>query len=381
MLKTIHSHLHKHRHTRLVIALAVFLLILLLIIFFRVYASIRLRNETRADAVPVVRVMTAEQEKGMDRIVLPGNVQAWHESPIYARTNGYVKQWYVDIGSRVKTGDLLAVIETPELDAQERQARADLKVAIANNKIAQITAKRWLHLVKTESVSQQETDEKVSIAAAQEAAVYAAQANLQRLQELVGFERVIAPFDGVITDRATDIGDLIDAGSSTTAQPLFRIAQTSPLRIYVKIPQYYSARIKPDMAVKLHFAEHPKQTFSAKLFETAHAIDPKTRTLLAQFTTKNKKGELLPGGYTEVLFRLDVPPNTVILPVNTLLFRAQGLQVAALDKDNTVMLKSITVRRDFGSKIEIATGVMPGDRIILNPPDGIINGETVRVVS
>lgn len=381
MLKTIQSHLHNPKQKRLIIALAVFLVILLIIIFTRISAYVHLRNETVANAVPMVRVITAQQEKGCDKIVLPGNVQAWHESPIYARTNGYVKQWYVDIGSRVKTGDLLAVIETPELDAQERQAKADLKVALANRQIAQITAKRWRHLLKTESVSQQETDEKVSTEAAQEANVFAAQANLQRLQELVSFERVIAPFDGVITDRATDIGDLIDAGSSTSTPPLFRIAQTSPLRIYVKIPQYYSARIKPDMKVNLHFAEHPKQTFSATLYQTAHAIDPKTRTLLAQFTTPNKSGELLPGGYTEVLFTLAIPPNTVILPVNTLLFRAQGLQVGVVDKDNKVVLKSVTLRRDFGSTVEIATGVMPGERIILNPPDGIINGETVRVVS
>ena len=381
MRKTIQSHLQNHPHRRLIIAIAVFLFILLVIIFFRVYAAINLRNETLADAVPIVRVMEAKREAGVDKIILPGNVQAWHESPIFTRTNGYVKKWYVDIGSRVKKGDLLAVIETPELDAQERQAKADLNTAIANNQLAQITAKRWLNLLKTESVSQQETDEKVSSAAALEAAMFSAKANLQRLQELVGFEQVIAPFDGVITARATDIGDLIDAGSSSTARPLFRIAQTSPLRIYVKIPQYYSARIKPNMSVKLHFAEHPKQVFPAKLFETAHAIDPKTRTLLAQFVSKNKNGELLPGGYTEVWFTLPIPPKTVILPVNTLLFRAQGLQVAVLGKDNKIVLKSVTVQRDFGSKVELATGVSPGERIVINPPDSIMSGETVRVVS
>ncbi|MCE0724856.1 MULTISPECIES: efflux RND transporter periplasmic adaptor subunit [Legionella] len=381
MLKTIQSHLKGHKHRRLIIAISVFLFIILVMIIFRISAAINLRNETLAAAVPVVRVMTAEQEKGVDKIILPGNVQAWHESPIFARANGYIKKWYVDIGSHVKKGDLLAVIETPELDAQERQARADLKTAIANNQLAQITARRWLNLVKTKSVSQQETDEKVSTAAALDAAMFAAKANLQRLQELVGFQRVIAPFDGVITARATDIGDLIDAGSSSTAPPLFRIAQTKPLRIYVKIPQYYSSRIKPDMTVKLHFAEHPKQVFPAKLFETAQAIDPKTRTLLAQFVTPNKNGELLPGSYTEVWLSLPIPPKTVILPVNTLLFQAPGLQVATLDKDNKIVLKSVTLRRDFGSTVEIATGVLPGDRVVLNPPDAIRNGETVRVVS
>ncbi|KTC81972.1 efflux RND transporter periplasmic adaptor subunit [Legionella cincinnatiensis] len=302
MLKRIHTHLQNPKHRRVLMGLSVFLMILLIIFFMRIAAAIRLCNETIANAVPVVKVITAQQEKGIDRIILPGNVQAWHDSPIYARTNGYVKKWYVDIGSRVKKGDLLAVIETPELDAQERQARADLKTAIANNKLAQITAKRWRYLLKTESVSKQETDEKVLTAVALDAAVFASKANLQRLQALVGFERVIAPFDGVITDRATDIGDLIDSGSSSSLPPLFRIAQTSPLRIYVKIPQYYSTRIRPNMTVKLHFTERPKQTFTAKLYQTAHAIDPKTRTLLAQFTTLNKSGELLPGLYGGLVY-------------------------------------------------------------------------------
>ncbi|STY30816.1 membrane-fusion protein involved in transport [Legionella wadsworthii] len=381
MLKTFHSYVKNHKYRRLVIILILFLVILPIMIIFRVSAANHLRNETLAAAVPVVRIIEAQENKAINKFILPGNVQAWHESPIYARTNGYIKKWYVDIGSHVKKGDLLAVIETPELDAQERQARADLKTAIANNQLAQITARRWLRLVKTKSVSQQETDEKVSTAAALKAAMFAAKANLQRLQELVSFERVIAPFDGVITDRATDIGDLIDAGSSSTASPLFRIAQTSPLRIYVKIPQYYSSRIKPNMTVRLRFAEHPGKVFSAQLFETAQAIDPNTRTLLAQFTTPNTNGEMLPGGYTEVLFEIPSPAKAVILPVNTLLFQAQGLQVAILDKENKITLKPVTIRRDFGSKVEIATGVVPGDKIVLNPPDAICTGEKVRVVS
>lgn len=381
MLKTIQSHVQNPKNRRIISVVIVILLILLVMILFRISAAISLRNRTIADAVPVVRIMTAQQERGEDTVVLPGNVIAWHESPIYARTNGYVRQWYVDFGTRVKKGDLLAVIETPELDAQERQARADLHTAIANHNLAQITARRWRHLLKTESVSKQETDEKVSAEVALKATMYAAKANLQRLQELVGFERVIAPFDGVVTDRATDIGDLIDAGSSTTARPLFRVAQTSPLRIYVKIPQYYSARIKADMTVKLYFAEHPKKFFSAKLLDSAHAIDPKTRTLLAQFVTDNKTGELFPGGYTEVWFSLPIPANTVILPVNTLLFQAAGLQVATLDKDDHIVLKSITIRRDFGATVEVAAGIMPGERVVINPPDSLSQGEKVRVVT
>lgn len=381
MLKKIQLQLTDPQYRHYVAAVSVFLFIVLILILFRVQAAIALRNQTNAAAITVVAVITAKQESGEDKIILPGNVWAWHEAPIYARTDGYIKKWYVDIGAHVKAGDLLAEIETPELDAQARQAAADLKTAIANSNLAQSTAKRWVNLLKTDSVSKQETDEKVSTAQALQAARISAKANRDRLKELVSFERVTAPFDGIITARATDIGALINAGSSTTAKPLFRIAQTDPLRIYVKVPQNYSARITPNMHVSLHFAEHPHQEFSAKLLDTAKAIDPATRTLLSQFTVENKNGILLPGGYTEVWFSLPIPPQTVSLPINTLLFRAEGLQVATVDKNNKIVLKSITINRDFGTYVEIATGVISGERVVVNPPDSIINGETVRVVS
>lgn len=382
MLKKIQLQLTDKRHRRYVITSSIFLLIVLVLIILRVQAALALRQRTQAAAVTVVGTLIAKQERGTDKFILPGNVWAWHEAPIFARTDGYVKQWYVDIGSHVKAGDLLAEIETPELNAQKRQAAADLNTAIANNKLAQSTAKRWVNLLKTDSVSKQETDEKVSAAQALQAAMSSAKANLDRLTELVGFERVIAPFEGVITARATDIGALINSGSSTTAKPLFRIAQTNPLRIYVKVPQNYSARITPNLVVSLHFSEHPGQAFPAKLLDTAKAIDPTTRTLLAQFTAENKDEVLLPGGYTEVWFSLPLPPHTVRIPVNTLLFRAQGLQVATVDKDHKIALKSVTINRDFGAEVEIATGViMPGERIVINPPDSITNGEVVRVVS
>lgn len=381
MLKKIRLALTDKRHRRYVIAMAIFLLIVLLLIILRVQAAIALRERTQAAAVTVVSTLITKQEVGTDKFILPGNVWAWHEAPIFARTDGYIKQWYVDIGSHVKAGDLLALIETPELNAQKRQAAADLNTAIANNKLAQSTAKRWLNLLRTDSVSKQETDEKVSAAQALQAAMSSAKANLDRLTELVSFERVIAPFDGVITARATDIGALINSGSSTTAKPLFRIAQTNPLRIYVKVPQNFSGRITPNLTVSLHFAEHPGQEFSAKLLDTAKAIEPTTRTLLAQFSAENKDEVLLPGGYTEVWFSLPLPPQTVRIPVNTLLFRAQGLQVATVDKDNHIVLKSVSINRDFGTEVEIATGVTPGERIVINPPDSITNGEVVRVAS
>lgn len=380
MLKEIKIPLNDTHHRRLVIAVSLFLLLLLMIIISRIYAAIMLRNMTKEAAVTTVSVMIAKEECGTEQLLLPGNVLAWHEAPVYARTNGYIKKWYVDIGSRVKMGDLLAEIETPELDAQARQAAADLNTAIANNNLAQTTAKRWLNLVKTDFVSKQAADEKVSAAQALEAAMISARENLDRISELVRFKQIVAPFDGMITARATDIGDLINAGSSTTAKPLFRIAQTAPLRIYVKIPQNYSSRLQADMSVSLHFAEYPQHEFSAKLLDTAHAIDPGSRTLLAQFSTENKDGLLLPGAYTEVRFSFPIPEQSIRLPVNTLLFQAAGLQVAVVDKNNKIILKSVTIKRDFGSRVEIATGISPGEQIVLNPPDAISNGETVHIV-
>jgi RND family efflux transporter MFP subunit len=381
MLKKIQLHHKGERHRLYLLIAAIFLLIVLSIIVSRIQTANGLKKRTREAAVRVVATIITKQEKGTDVIILPGTVRAWHEAPIFARVAGYVNVWNVDIGSRVQAGDVLAVIETPEVDAQKRQAEADFNTAIANDKLAQSTAKRWLYLLKTASVSKQETDEKVSSAEAMQAARYSAKANLDRLNDLVNFQQIIAPFTGVITARATDIGDLVNAGSSTTAKPLFRIAQTDPLRIYVEIPQNYSTRITPEMKVTLHFAEHPHKVFSAKLLDTANAINPMTRTLLAQFTADNKDGILLPGGYTEVKFTLSLPANTVRIPVNALLFQSEGLQVAVVDKDNKIVRKAVTVRRDFGAEVEIATGITPGERIVVNPPDSISNGEVVRVVS
>lgn len=354
------------------------LVILLLLIYFRVRAENTLRIDTDKQAVLIVNTMVAKPGPSSEEIILPGNVQAWHEATIYARTSGYIKKWYVDIGSRVKKGDLLAEIESPEVDAQLHQAEADLNTALANYALAQSTAKRWVNLLKTDSVSKQETDEKVSSAKATEAIVHAAQANRDRLKELVGFEKIIAPFDGTITSRTTDIGALINAGSTTAIVPLFHIVQANPLRIYVQIPQSYSSNITPDMQVSLHFAEHPGKSFPAKLFQTADAINANTLTLLAQFIAKNPNGELLPGGYTEVHFKMPVSQKLIRLPVNTLLFRKEGLQVATVE-NNKVKLKSVTISRDFGNEVEINTGLNVGDQVILNPSDSLIDGEEVHV--
>jgi membrane fusion protein (multidrug efflux system) len=369
----------KNKYQRsLFIAICVLVVLLIIIMVMRVYAYIELRERTNEQATPTVTMIKAERAPATEIIMLPGNVQGWHDATIYARTNGYVKKWLVDIGSLVKANQLLAIIEAPEVDAALRQAEADVKSAIANDKLAQITAKRWVKLLRTDSVSRQETDEKVSSAKATHAALKAARANRDRLRDLVSFERIKAPFDGIITNRSTDIGSLINSGSNTAA-PLFHIVKADPLRIYVNVPQNYAARINRDMVVTLTFSQHPGKTYPARLLETAKAIAPATRTLLTQFMADNKNYELFPGGYTEVHFRMPVPSEIVRLPVNTLLFRAQGLQVATVDKNNQVVLKKITISRDFGNFVEVNTGVKPGEAIIINPPDAIFVGEKVRI--
>lgn len=379
MLERIHPMLKKNKGATLLICL--FLAVLLIMIGLRVKSAILLRLKTNAEAIPIVNTLTTKPGPSTEEIILPGNVQAWHEAIIYARTNGYIKNWYVDIGSVVKKGDLLAEIESPEVDAQLRQTEADLKTAIANAALAKTTAARWVNLLKTDSVSKQETDEKVMTAKALEAVVNATRANRDRLRDLVSFEKVIAPFDGTISSRTTDIGSLINAGSGTAVVPLFQIVQSDPLRIYVQIPQTYSTRITPDMIVTLQFSEHPGKKYPAKLLKTADAIDVQSRTLQAQFTAANKNGTLLAGGYTEVHFNMPLSTKLIRLPVNTLLFRAQGLQVATVDNNNKVKLKSITISRDFGNEVEINNGVVAGERVILNPSDSVYDGQVVHLAS
>lgn len=379
MKKQVVLFIKKQPKRRIVIS-SILLLLLLTLIALKLHAAYVLRQETIAHALTPVRVISARATSENEHIMLPGTVAAWHQATIYARISGYIKAWYADIGTHVEAGELLALIEAPELDAQLRQAKADLNTALANNKLAQSTALRWLNLRKSDSVSKQEADEKVSAAKAQQALVNAAQANVDRLNELVSFERITAPFAGTITARNTDIGALINAGSSSNGEALFQIAQTNPLRVYVHIPQNYSAQITAKMTVDLRFAEHPGRTFSATLMQTAKAIDPTTRTLLAQFKVDNRKQQLLAGSYVEVLFSIPMSKNTIRLPVNTLLFRAEGIQVATVNAEQQVVLKSITISRDFGSEVEIKSGITAGEHIIINPPDSIINGEQVRIV-
>jgi RND family efflux transporter MFP subunit len=347
----------------------------------RVIAEDRLRHQTREQAIPNVNVIKTETNNGTEEIVLPGDVQSWHEAPIYARTNGYVKSWAKDIGAHVKEGDTIAEIDTPEVDAQYHQAQANVATAQANNELAQSTSRRWQDLLKTNSVSKQEANEKASAAAANAAQVAAAQADLDRLQQLEDFKHVVAPFDGLITVRNTDVGALINAGSSSAAgQELFRIAETSKLRVYVRVPENYANAIKPDLKADLFFPQYPGRAFEATLGDTADAIDPMTRTLLIQLVIDNADGTLLPGSFAEVHLKVPASSTAIRLPVNTILFR-DGTQVAVLADDTHVKLQAINIGRDYGKSVEVLSGLDAGETIIVNPPDSIRDGDEVRVVA
>jgi RND family efflux transporter MFP subunit len=368
------------RRGRLILICVIVVLVAGGVAGMRWHEAYALRHAAKENAVPLVAVIKAPRGPAVQELVLPGNVEAWHEAPIYARTSGYLLDWKTDIGTRVKAGDVLADIATPEVDSQLRQAEADLKTAEANAKLADSTAKRWKQLLKTDSVSKQEADEKISTAAADDAALASARANRDRLADLESFKRVVAPFAGIITARNTDTGALINTGSGTGVGPeLFHIADTSRLRIYIQVPQNSAGAIHPGMTAELHFTEHPGKTYTATLFKTADAIDPANRTLLTQFKIDNPTGELLAGGYTETHLKLPTSDNTLRLPVNTLIFRAEGLQVATVDANNKVLLKTITMGRDFGNSVEVIAGIAPDEQVIINPPDSIVTGDEVRI--
>jgi RND family efflux transporter MFP subunit len=349
-------------------------------ILSRLHASKALAAETNQLAAPTVRVVTPTGGAPQEEILLPGSIQAFVDSPIYARTNGYLKRWYFDIGAHVRRGQLLADIESPEIDQQLIQAQADLETAKANAHLSQITATRFTNLLKSDAVSTQDTDNAVSDLAAKNTVVRSAQANVDRLKQLVDFEKVYAPFDGVITARNTDIGQLIDSGASGgQARSLFQLAATQKLRVFINVPQIYSQAATPGMKAYLTFAEFPGRRFPGTIVRTSKSIDPVARTLNVEVDIDNTKGELLPGSYTEVHLKManDVP--TLIVPVSALLFRAEGLRIAIAKSDNTAALLPITLGRDFGDVAEVTTGLTGQERIIPNPPDSIINGEKLNV--
>jgi RND family efflux transporter MFP subunit len=347
-------------------------------ILSRLSARNALDREAREAAIPTVLTTKPRSGPAADTLVLPGSVQAYYEAPIYARTSGYLKTWYTDIGAAVKKGQLLAEIEAPEVDQQLRQAEADLGTARANYELARTTNERWKGLLATESVSQQDADQRAGDAAAKAAAQASAAANVARLRELEGFKRVVAPFNGVVTQRNTDVGALINAGQ-TPGSALFRVADTHRLRIYVQVPQPYAAQISTGMSAALEFTDHPGQHFSATVASTAHALDAVSRTLQVELQIDNSRGELLPGSYVQVTFTMAPSPGTLRVPVNTVIFRGKSPQVATIDDSHHVRLRDIAEGRDFGTEIEVLAGIGPNDILVVNPPDSIADGAQVRI--
>jgi RND family efflux transporter MFP subunit len=344
----------------------------------RVEAETKLQKATERSAVLAVDVTHPDSGAPTLEVVLPGSTQAFVDSPIYARTSGYLKRWYFDIGARVKQGDLLAEIETPEIDQQLRQARADLDTAKANQELAQTTADRWQFLLTSGSVSKQETDQAVSNLKAQKAAVEANSANVNRLEDLQSFEKVYAPFDGVITARSTDVGYLINAGAGTPIQELFHMAAIHKLRLFVAVPEVYSRAAQNGAKASLTLDEFPGEKFSGTLVRNSNAIDPASRTLNTEVDVENPTGRLLPGAYVSVHLKLPDIVRTVTIPANTLLFRAEGLRVGVV-RNGQAVLAPIKIGRDFGSTVEVVSGLNRSDLVILNPTDSLITGTPVRL--
>jgi RND family efflux transporter MFP subunit len=345
----------------------------------RVHTSAALRGETADMAVPAVSVVAPQRAAPLQEITLPGNVQPFIQSPIFSRTNGYLKAWYFDIGAHVKKGQLLAVIETPEVDKQLQQSRGNLSTAEANLRLAEITKNRYEDLLKSHAVSQQDVDNAVGTYSANKAIVDANHANVQQLENLQSFEKIYAPFDGIITARNTDIGDLINSGSNANVKTdLFHMAQPGVLRVYVNVPEEYSQATTPGLTADLTLAEFPGRVFTGKLVRTAEAINYTTRTLLAEVDVKNPTGQLLTGAYAEVHFKVPGHVSTYILPVDTLLFRKEGLRVAIV-KDGKAELIPVTPGRDFGNTIEIIAGLQGNESVVVSPPDSIVAGEQVQI--
>jgi RND family efflux transporter MFP subunit len=365
----------------LVLVVAIVVVLVVLGIVPRVRARQALREETERLAAPVVTVVHPKREAPSEEVVLPGNIQAFIDAPIYARTNGYLKRWYADIGTHVKEGQLLAEIETPEVEQQLQQARADLATGEANLKLSQITANRYQTLFKTDSVAKQDVDNAVQDAAAKNAGVKSQQANVRRLEQLVAYQKIYAPFDGVMTARNTDIGQLIDSGSSAGAtRELFHIASVRKLRVFVNVPQIYSHDTIPGIKANLTLPELPGRRFQGTLVRTADAIDPATRTLLVEVDVVNSTGLLFPGAYTEVHFKIKSDGSTLLLPSTSLIFRSEGLRVGIIKDGNHAALIPIVLGRDFGNEVEVVSGLPDNASVILTPPDSLVDGQVVHIV-
>jgi RND family efflux transporter MFP subunit len=348
-----------------------------------IYWRMEMRTRVEAQLAPAaatahdtpVAVIHPQRSDPNESLTLPGNVQAYVETPIYARTAGYLKKWYVDIGGRVQAGDLLAQIDTPEVDQQLRQAEAAQLQAQANLELAKTTADRWQNLLKSDGVSQQEVDQNLAAYKARQADYQSAVANVDRLKDLQSFQRVTAPFSGVVTARSVDLGALISAGNS---QQLFKLAQIDVLRVYINVPETYSNAMVPGLAAELHVGEFPNRIFRGTVVRTAGAIDPSSRTLLTEVDVPNPKDELMPGAYAQVAFNLKTGGTSLVVPSNTLIFRSAGSQVAIVE-NNHARLRSITIGRDLGTSLEIVSGLNANDDVIVNPPDALSDGDLVSI--
>ena len=369
-------------HLRL--AGGVFLLLVVAVVVYGVVSRAaqgsRLRDLTEAQAIPTVAVVMPTRVDNQSGLDLPGRLEAFIRAPIYARVPGYLKSWKYDIGSKVKAGDVLAEIDTPDLDQQLMQARADLSVAQANAKLAQVTAARWQSLAGTDAVAKQDVDQRTYALNANLAQVKAAQANVERLVAEAGFKRLIAPFSGVVTARETDIGALINVGAAGGAE-LFVVSDTSKLRVYVNVPQNYVPDVPPGTEATLRVPEHPGKLYEGTVEASAQAVSPSSGTTLMQIVVDNRAGEMMPGDYAAIHLKVAPVANVLSVPSSALIFDAKGLSIATVRPDNRVLLKHVTIERDLGPVIELASGLSPEDHVIENPPDGVADGTTVRVAA
>ena len=346
----------------------------------RLHTHTQLAQWSAEQAVPTVVAAPPSHSAATQSLALPGHLAAFVNAPIYARVSGYLHAWYADIGTHVKAGQLLGLIDTPDLDQQLEQAKADLQSSIANEKLAAVTAGRWQKMDQQGSVSQQVTDEKTSDLSAKQAIVAANEANVKRLEALESFKRIVAPFDGVVTARKTDIGDLIDAGGGNRPE-LFAVSDEHRLRVYVNVPQSYASEIKPGLTATLTVPERSGMTFNATLDNTDDSITQSSGTLLVQLMVDNSSGLLIPGDYTKVSFTLPANPHSMLIPASALIFRQQGLQVAVVDQDGRAELKPVSVKTDLGTQVEIDSGLSATDRVIANPPDSLASGDRVSLAS
>jgi RND family efflux transporter MFP subunit len=341
----------------------------------------QLANSTKALALQPVNVIHPERGKSSSELTLPGVIQAFSESPVYARVDGYVHTWYVDIGAHVTKGQLLAVIEAPEVDQQLNQAQAMLQQAQANLQLAKVTAPRYQELIKTNSVSQQEVDQNNQNLAAQQANVQAATASVSRLEQMQGFEKIVAPFDGIITERKTDFGDLVNSGNAGAGHELFRISQNNVVRIFVTVPEEFTSQVNVGTKASLDVVSLPNRRFAASVTRTADSIDVTSRTLTVELDVPNPSGQLLPGAYANVHFQLPLGAAPLVVPASTILFQANGPQVGVVNAKDQVELRKVTIGHDFGDTIEIVAGLRPGDAVVANPPDSLTTGMRVAVQS